>query len=169
MDLDPKRLLKAAELQRRKEHHKCDIRLVFEDERLMLELLAIIANCENAFDVRRNLSAIKENMLLIANWQADGRIASTGGTAKKRSEGVMLAVEKILRDGGANQSAETIWKKLSRYSKNEPLEVGEFEVYIEGEYLHSEGDEDKEGRPVKRSSFDRIVSDAKKLIEKSHK
>lgn len=162
---DPVEILTEQEFQRRNKQYKRDIRLVIEDERLMLELLAIIANCETAFDVRRNLSAIKENMLLIANWQADGRIASTGGNAKKRSEGVMLAVLKILRDGGASQSAEMIWRKLAAHT----TEADQFEIRIEGGYLYSEGDSGPDGRPVKRSSFDRIVSDAKKLIKESRK
>lgn len=110
---------------------------------------------------------------------------SNSGRNQKRSKGVVLAVKKILNDGGMNQSAETIWRKLMKCSKNKPMSVPGFNVYYdEGSLISKDANvatkfdslfskddsgqdgSGQDGQPIKRGSFNLVVKEVKAELNK---
>ncbi len=103
---------------------------------------------------------------------------SAAGKNRKSSIGIEQAIKEILK--GENKTVHHCWKTLCKYSEDEPLVISDdnnnkYEVYSEacenGEEnskqlvsrVHLTGA--KDGRPIKRQSFNRTFANAKKTSQ----
>lgn len=98
-------------------------------------------------------------------------LQSNAGKAPKRSAGIVAAIKQQLQGrGGSTQSAEQVWRKLSSYQEEAPYKADGYSVFMDDEFgaiklrsLCSDGSPD--GRPLVRTSFNRVFSDVKKGMQ----
>lgn len=103
--------------------------------------------------------------------EAVRELQSNAGKTPKRSAGIVAAIKQQLQDrGGSTQSAEQVWRKLLLYQEEAPYKADGYSVFMDAEYgaiklrsLCSDGSPD--GRPLVRTSFNRVFSDVKKGMQ----
>jgi len=87
-------------------------------------------------------------------------IGSKGGQHSNICVGILEAIKQVLT-GNNNLSAEQIWLKLANYGSGDPMELDDYEIYIDGELLWQKNSNTGDERRIKKASFNRYVSTAK--------
>lgn len=115
-----------------------------------------------------------EGTLVLTVWnnelrdiKRDREIKRKGGQADKQSKGIFQAVKKIVQDN-PDISAFGVWQKLSDYDSSSSLEINDdvdYDIYIDGDDLFQENLTTGNKKSIKRSSLDRYVTKAKRLIQ----
>lgn len=156
---------------------KKPLRMPEELPRLLLDLHKVLIAAHDIFDPTHRASIVASAVVEAmqkGKAEAKSELGRKGGSASKRSEGVVAAIVNVLGSPNQKDTEAAVWAALKKFSSDSPLQISSkegcsYRVYMDGRgekatlySLNQDGTQD--GRSIKKSSFYRVFAAAKKSM-----